>query len=151
MEDGLLLTKKRKIEAMYSINNVDNNYKDGHYHNDGSYQSNRTTPGRHFIHLQCMDCETVFHTEDWSPSGSTLFSPLTEDLMINTRNIEQFSCSQGNFFVAGQDGVYSKTISGEVLHLWRFCPQKRKLFISRSFLFKNVQDFNHLRQMLQGL
>ncbi|CAG5117290.1 unnamed protein product [Candidula unifasciata] len=129
LENGFYVAKKRRISSDSA---------------DAVY-------GRRFLHLQCMDSETIFHTEDCNSSGSSMFSPLTEDLMINTRNIEQFSCSRGNFFVSGADGLYSKTISGEVLHLWRFCPQKRKLFISRSFLFKNAQDFHQVRQMLQRL
>ncbi|XP_059176704.1 uncharacterized protein LOC131956272 isoform X2 [Physella acuta] len=107
--------------------------------------------GKHFIHFPHLDSDSIFHTEDWQPSGSSLFTPLTEDLMVNTRNIEQFSYMRGQFFVSGVDGTYSKTINGEVLHLWRYCSQRKKLFISRSFLFKNTQDFRHIQEILKRL
>ncbi|XP_012943128.1 uncharacterized protein LOC101856049 [Aplysia californica] len=107
--------------------------------------------GHNFVHFRKVDNERVYQTEDWEPSGSALFYPLTEDVMVNSRNIEQFSCSSGNFFVAGQDGLYSRTLSGKVLHLWRFCTEKKKLYISRSFLFRNAQDFWEVQQMLERL
>ncbi|BFY99210.1 hypothetical protein BsWGS_02250 [Bradybaena similaris] len=151
LKNDFYVAKKRRISDSVDAVHVDGELENGYYNSIRNCHVIEQATNRHFLQLQCMDCETIFHTEDWNSSGSTMFSPVTEDLMINTRNIEQFSCSRGNFFVAGVDGVYSKTISGEVLHLWRFCPQKGKLFISRSFLFKNAQDFHQVRQVLQRL
>ena len=63
-----------------------------------------------------MDNESrVFQTEDWEQSGSALFLPITEDVMVNTRHIEQFSVATGNFFVAGCDGQYARTLPGDAL------------------------------------
>lgn len=68
---------------------------------------------RKFLFISKKDCTSVFQTEEWQSSGSVLFLPLNEDILVNTQNIEQFSCGQeGNFFVADQNGQYSKTITG---------------------------------------
>ncbi|KAK3783347.1 hypothetical protein RRG08_044353 [Elysia crispata] len=107
--------------------------------------------GRRFLTLYKGNCNSVYHTEEWLPCGSTLFSPLTEDIMVNTQNIEQFSSTHGQFCVSDESGQYSTTLTGQVLHLWRFCPKKQKLFISRSFLFQKYQDFLQVQQVLQQL
>ncbi|RUS83858.1 hypothetical protein EGW08_008399 [Elysia chlorotica] len=107
--------------------------------------------GRRFLTLYKKNNNSVYHTEEWLPCGSTLFSPLTEDIMVNTQNIEQFSSSSGQYFVSDERGQYSATLTGQVLHLWRFCPTKQKLFISRSFLFQEHQDFLQVQQFLQQL
>ena len=53
-------------------------------------------PGQKFLHLLKHDMESIFQTESWDDAShdashsSALFFPLTEDVMVNTRNIEQF-------------------------------------------------------------
>lgn len=147
--------KRRLLESYESCNNMSDGRKNicvntynNTNRNNGHLQAHIS--GRHFIHLKHLDDESLFQTEEWQPSGSALFFPLSEDVMINTRNIEQFSYVQGNFFVANHEGLYSNMLAGQVLHLWRFCPERKKLFISRSILFKNFQltaDGNQIRRI----
>ena len=72
-----------------------------------------TLTGRRFLTLYKGNCNSVYHTEEWLPCGSTLFSPLTEDIMVNTQNIEQFSSTHGQFCVSDESGQYSTTLTGD--------------------------------------
>ncbi|CAL1538637.1 unnamed protein product, partial [Lymnaea stagnalis] len=145
VSSGQIAQKKRRLcESYDSTNSLIDGRKNvsvmrSDNTNSGCGQLQAHISGRNFIHLKHLDDESVFQTEEWQPSGSALFFPLSEDVIINTRNIEQFSYVQGSFFIANHEGVYSNMLAGQVLHLWRFCPEKKKLFISRSILFKNYQ------------
>lgn len=141
-------TKKRRLESRQN-----NDPAFGSNIECVSCLTNTIFSGQKFLHLLKNDMESIFQTELWDEAShsSALFFPLREDIMVNTRNIEQFSVSDGNYFVAGQDGQYAKTVSGKVLHLWRFCTEKRQLYISRSFLFRNIPEFLEVQQRLERL
>ncbi|GFY76137.1 uncharacterized protein TNIN_154851 [Trichonephila inaurata madagascariensis] len=82
----------------------------------------------------------VYHTEEWKPKGCTMYLPLCEDIMINTQNIEQISFESDQFFLADEKGNYVGAKPGNAVHLWRFDPTSRKLYISRSILFLKDQN-----------
>ncbi|XP_023231833.1 uncharacterized protein LOC111631759 isoform X1 [Centruroides sculpturatus] len=93
----------------------------------------------------------VYHTEDWKPRGCTMYLPLTEDIMINSRNIEQISFETDQFFLADEKGNYMGAKPGNAIHLWRFDPSTRKLYISRSVLFLKEQDYREVQIQLEAL
>ena len=67
--------------------------------------------GRHFLAIP-RTCH-VFQTETWRSADSALFLPLTEDLLVNVRRLEQVSCADGHYFVADDSGKYSRTLAGD--------------------------------------
>ncbi|KAK7099903.1 hypothetical protein V1264_022939 [Littorina saxatilis] len=93
--------------------------------------------GRQFLHIPHSD--KVYQTEEWCTADSALFHPVTDDLMVNVRSVEQISCADGHYFVADHSGKYSRTVTGKVIHFWRYDKTQRKLYVSRSFLFTGVQ------------
>ncbi|XP_076463299.1 uncharacterized protein LOC143295470 [Babylonia areolata] len=95
--------------------------------------------------------EHVFQTEDWRSGDSALFLPLTEDLLVNVRKVEQVSCSEGHYFVADAGGKYSRSLPGKVIHFWRYDKIKMKLYVSRSFLFTALQEFQAVQRFLQTI
>uniref|UniRef100_T1IMT6 Uncharacterized protein n=1 Tax=Strigamia maritima TaxID=126957 RepID=T1IMT6_STRMM len=64
----------------------------------------RSSGSKTFLHIQ--HSSFVFQTEDWKPKGCTMYLPLTEDVMVNTRNIEQVSFENDQFFLADEKGNY---------------------------------------------
>ncbi|XP_046568953.1 uncharacterized protein LOC124277345 [Haliotis rubra] len=103
----------------------------------------------HFFPIRRSNC--VFHTEEWNSTGTALFKPLFEDLLINSLKHDQISCGEGDFFIADDQGSYSQTVPGRVLHLWKYDKLEKKLYISRSFLFTNLQEYMTVQQFLQRL
>ncbi|XP_064607150.1 uncharacterized protein LOC135471753 [Liolophura sinensis] len=101
--------------------------------------------------LPLPKCDRIFHTEEWKPRGTTLFLPLLEDILVNLKNLEQISFNRGTYFVADNDGNYSRSIEGETLNMWRYSEQDRHLYISRTFLFTHHQDFLDVQEYLQSL
>ncbi|UYV64745.1 hypothetical protein LAZ67_3001842 [Cordylochernes scorpioides] len=110
--------------------------------------------GRTFLSIQHNS--HTYHTEEWKPRGCTMYLPLREDILINTRNIEQISFEVDQFFLADDKGNYvgAKPVHdshGNALHLWRFDPSCRKLYISRSVLFLREMDYRVLQNQLEQL
>ncbi|GFN94093.1 hypothetical protein PoB_002059900 [Plakobranchus ocellatus] len=120
-------SKKRKMAfemfdaTQNSISSNMSNEGEAGLNNRNLHLNNNSGPlcstGQRFLTLLKGNCNSIFHTEEWIPSGSTLFFPLTEDIMFNTRNIEQFTSSHGQFFVADQNGQYSKTLTDTSVNL----------------------------------
>lgn len=57
----------------------------------------------------------VYESEDFRPKGETLYTPLQEDVIINTRNIEQFTFTNGSFFIGDESSRFSRTVQGKVM------------------------------------
>ena len=66
--------------------------------------------GQHFLTIPRSS--SVFQTEVWHTADSALFLPLTEDLLVNVRRVDQISCADGHYFVADDSGKYSRTLAG---------------------------------------
>ncbi|GIZ02725.1 uncharacterized protein CEXT_805832 [Caerostris extrusa] len=70
----------------------------------------------------------IYHTEEWKPKGCTMYLPLSDE--------------KGNYVGAKP---------GNAVHLWRFDPASRKLYISRSILFLKEQDYQDVQFQLDNL
>lgn len=117
-----------------------------------SYGSGATaikSSGKTFLHIH--HSPFVYQTEDWLPKGCTMYLPLSEDVMVNTRNIEQISFESDQFFLADEKGNYVGAKPGNAIHLWRFDTASRKLYISRSILFLKDQEYQDIRNQLDQL
>ncbi|XP_054714275.1 uncharacterized protein LOC129223919 [Uloborus diversus] len=114
------------------------------YSEGRSYSKSKT-----FLSIRCNNF--VYHTEDWKPKGCTMYLPLREDIMINTQNIEQISFETDQFFLADEKGNYVGAKPGNAIHLWRFDPSTKKLYISRSVLFLKEQDYQDVQFQLDNL
>ncbi|KAH9367025.1 hypothetical protein HPB48_021384 [Haemaphysalis longicornis] len=68
-----------------------------------------------------------------------MYLPLTQDVMINTRCIDQLSFETDQFFLADGKGNYIGAKSGHAIHMWRYDPASKRLFISQSVLFLREQ------------
>ena len=60
----------------------------------------------------------VFESEDFRPKGETLYTPLQADVIINTRNIEQFTFTNGSFFIGDESSRFSRTVQGIFIYLY---------------------------------
>lgn len=93
----------------------------------------------------------VYQTEDWQPMSMTLYIPLEQDIMINTRTINQLSYESNYFFIGDSYGNYRGTKSGNAVHLWRLDFTTKKLYIAQSILFIRDQDFKHVVELVKNL
>lgn len=105
--------------------------------------------GRSFLTIRHN--ASVFHTEEWKPRGCTMYLPLTQDVMINTRCIDQLSFETDQFFLADGKGNYIGAKSGHAIHMWRYDPASKRLFISQSVLFLREQDHREVLDQLEYL
>ena len=55
----------------------------------------------------------VYDSEDFRPKGETLYTPLNEEVMVNTRNIEQFTFTNGSFFIGDDSSRFNRTVQGK--------------------------------------
>lgn len=93
--------------------------------------------GRSFLTIRHNS--SIFHTEEWKPRGCTMYLPLAQDIMINTRNVDQLSFENDQFFLADDKGNYIGAKTGNAIHLWRYDTSTKRLFISQSVLFLREQ------------
>ncbi|KAK3577932.1 hypothetical protein CHS0354_034570 [Potamilus streckersoni] len=93
----------------------------------------------------------VFQTDEWKTSGTAMFHPVLQDQYINLKKLDKISAGQGSFFTADESGNYSRNLTGNVLHLWRYDKQEKKLYISQSFLFTNFQVFLDIQSFLKSV
>ena len=104
---------------------------------------------RNFVKIPAS--ENIFHTEEWKDKQTTLYDPLTEDIMVNMQNIEQISFGSGSFFIADDTGNYCGNREGHIINFWRFSDQERRLFICRTFLVCEVQAYAFIRRQLDDI
>ncbi|XP_062568760.1 uncharacterized protein LOC134230911 [Saccostrea cucullata] len=93
----------------------------------------------------------VFSTTNWKDSGTAIFCPVTHDLFLNIHKYDQITTSQGNFFVGNVEGNYEKTITGNVVHLWKHDKTQRQFYIAQSLLFAVPQDFAIMQKILHSV
>ncbi|XP_060082075.1 uncharacterized protein LOC132561367 [Ylistrum balloti] len=105
--------------------------------------------GRKFLPVRKN--ETTYITESWRSTGTSLFKPLVQDIFVNLVKYEQFSVSEGSFFVADAYGNYSNSVQGHVLHMWRYDKAKKELFIAQSILFTCPQDLAVIQAVLYSI
>ncbi|XP_042145325.1 uncharacterized protein LOC8052984 isoform X2 [Ixodes scapularis] len=105
--------------------------------------------GRSFLTIRHN--ASVYHTEEWKPRGCTMYLPLSQDVMINTRNVDQLSFENDQFFLADGKGNYIGAKSGNAIHFWRYDTSTKRLFISQSILFLREQDHREALEQLEWL
>ncbi len=105
--------------------------------------------GRNFLPVKGSD--SVFQSEVVKPKGETMYRPMTEDLLINMRHIEQVSFGMGVYFIGDLRGNYVRSDRGHVINMWRFDTNQQRLFISRSLLFTDIMKFTELQNILQTM
>ena len=77
----------------------------------GSGLTTRVCPPRRF--LAVPGGQGVFHTEEWRERQTPMYLPVTENLLINTANIEQLSFTAGSWFLADETGNYCGSQEGK--------------------------------------
>lgn len=80
-----------------------------------------------------------------------MYLPLAQDIMINTRNVDQLSFENDQFFLADDKGNYIGAKTGNAIHLWRYDTSTKRLFISQSVLFLREQDHREVLDQLEWL
>lgn len=93
----------------------------------------------------------VYSTTDWKDSGTAIFCPVMHDLFLNIHRYEQVTTSQGDFFIGDHHGNYDKTVSGNVVHLWKHDKGHRQYYIAQSLLFTVPQDFAIMQKILHSV
>ena len=75
-----------------------------------------STPASHFSRrfLPINASGLVYESEDFRPKGETLYTPLQDDVIVNTRNIEQFTFTNGSFFIGDESSRFSRTVQGKI-------------------------------------
>ena len=66
--------------------------------------------GRNFIPIAASPA--TFHTEDVKQRNETMYIPLTDDVLVNVRTIEQISYDAGGFFIGDHKGNYVRNSQG---------------------------------------
>ncbi|XP_022087893.1 uncharacterized protein LOC110977777 [Acanthaster planci] len=105
--------------------------------------------GRNFLPVK--GSANVFQSELVKPKGETMYRPLTDDVLINMRHIEQVSFESGMYFIGDHRGNYVRSDHGHVINMWRFDMNQQRLFVSRSLLFTDPMKFNELHSILQTM
>lgn len=105
--------------------------------------------GRSFLPVRSGS--SVFTTEEWKSSGTSLFTPVKHDLYINIQKYDQITAAQGSFFTADESGNFSHSVVGNVLHFWRYDKQTRRQFIAQSLLFTEQQEYLRVQAFLRDV
>lgn len=113
------------------------------------YWTSASPSRKKFLHIGANGL--VYESEDFLPKGETLYKPLQEDVIVNTRNIEQFTFTNGSFFIGDESSRFNRTVQGISLNMWRFDNQAKKLYISRSFVFTRVQEVQNIKRFLEAM
>ena len=92
----------------------------------------------------------VYESEEFRPKGETLYTPLQEDVIVNTRNIEQFTFTKGSFFIGDVSSRFCRTVQGIFLAsdsehhapllLWGYGIFNQKIIEKRIFLGGGLKD-----------
>lgn len=56
----------------------------------------------------------VYESEDFQAKGETLYTPLQVEVIVNTRNTEQFTFTNGSFFIGDESSRFIRTVEGTV-------------------------------------
>lgn len=75
------------------------------------YSTSALQSSRRFLPIKANGL--VYESEDCRPKGETLFTPLKDDVIINTRNIEQFTFTNGSFFIGDESSRFNRTVQGK--------------------------------------
>lgn len=77
------------------------------------YSTSASHLSRRFLPINASG--SVYQSEDFRSKGETLYTPLKDDVIVNTRNIEQFTFTNGSFFIGDESSRFSRTVQGNVM------------------------------------
>ncbi|XP_031569382.1 uncharacterized protein LOC116303905 [Actinia tenebrosa] len=138
-ESSLIQSPKKRRKLI-------NNNEDANHANFHDVSPTSFTCCKRFLPINSSNF--IYESEEYKSKGETLYVPLRESVLVNVQNIEQFSFKQGSFFIGDESSRFSKVVQGVALHLWRYSDTQQKLYISRSFVFTNIQVFNDIKKIL---
>ena len=142
MEDGPVSIKRRRCDQE---GGMDQNSSQEAAVSAGFWQDRSCA--RRFLPIHASDY--IFHSENFQPKGETMYTPLREDTLVNTQNIEQFTFTQGSFFIGDEESRFSRTARGTrpFVHA-SYCisrgPQVQttiSIFFHCSFILAYIQIF----------
>lgn len=118
------------------------------YHKPYSDSSKRQRiEGRSFIPVKSSS--NTFHSEDVKAEGHTLYGPLSDDTLLNVRNLEQITFGSGTFHIGNRNGAFVRNSEGYTIMLWKFDESARKLFVCRSILFTDRDEYWAVRSRME--
>lgn len=103
--------------------------------------------GRSFIPVKSSS--NTFHSEDVKAEGHTLYGPLSDDTLLNIRNLEQITFGSGTFHIGNRNGAFVRNSEGYTIMLWKFDESARKLFVCRSILFTDRDEYWAVRSRME--
>ena len=122
-QNGFASAKRPRTDEGEDGNRVVNLSRDGLEHRNGNgvffekrpyqpidYSTSALQSSRRFLPIKANGL--VYESEDCRPKGETLFTPLKDDVIINTRNIEQFTFTNGSFFIGDESSRFNRTVQG---------------------------------------
>ncbi|KAM4809248.1 uncharacterized protein WCC33_013238 [Rhinophrynus dorsalis] len=90
----------------------------------------------------------IFQSESWKPNGSTLYHPVSKNLLVNFDKYDQISFDEGFFFIGDESGGCLQKEQGQVIHCWRFDEKEKTLFIALSFLITDFCIYQEIARCL---
>ncbi|PIK41004.1 hypothetical protein BSL78_22158 [Apostichopus japonicus] len=115
--------------------------------NGPTYSGTAQYSGRSFIPI--LTSSNTFHSEDVKVEGHTLYKPLTDDTLLNVRNVEQITFASGMFHIGNRNGAFERNCEGFAIMLWKYADSSNRLFVSRSILFTNRDEYWAVRCRLE--
>ena len=98
-------------EEHHNSANSCNGFHDDSTDQSGNYFASASLSCRRFFTI-CASGR-VYDSEDFQPKGETLYTPLKEEVIVNTRNIEQFTFTNGSFFIGDESSRFNRTVQGK--------------------------------------
>lgn len=115
--------------------------------NGPTYSGTSQYSGRSFIPI--LTSSNTFHSEEVKADSHTLYKPLTDDTLLNVRNVEQITFGSGMFHIGNTNGAFERTCEGYTIMLWKYADSTNKLFVSRSILFTSRDEYWAVRCRLE--
>ena len=75
------------------------------------YSTSALQSSRRFLPIKANGL--VYESEECRAKGETLYTPLKDDVVVNTRNIEQFTFTNGSFFIGDESSRFNRTVQGK--------------------------------------
>jgi hypothetical protein len=104
------LAKKRRRVVNNNEVNIQEEVCIGNQRALSDIPSNSFTCCKRFLPINSSNC--IYESEDYKSKGETLYVPLRESVLVNVQNIEQFSFSEGSFFIGDESLRFSKVVQG---------------------------------------
>lgn len=115
-ENGHSAKKRRRNDNNNLFEPEDHHSGNSTYNNNISAPPNGFTTSRSNLcckrFLNIPSNEHVYESEDCKAKGETPYKHLQESVLLNVRNIEQFTFTQGSFFIVDEASRFLKVVQG---------------------------------------